>query len=400
VDQVYPGSRTAVNLSGVDVRSLDRGDVVTLPDTYKTTTMIDVQYRHLSDVATSLKHDQQVKLFIGSDQTMARVRLLQKETIKAGEHGWIQLVLDEPIVGVRADHYIIRRPSPGATLGGGRIADPHPRRRHRLKDIQVIERLEKMLQGSPGDILSQVLLKSGPIKLKDAIAGSGLSEQDAVVAIEELTRSGAMRRMEAGEVEPDANVFVVHVDVKYELHERIIGLLSEFHRLQPLRYGMLKEELRSRSNLKSDIFILLIDELVEQDKVKELGIRIAIADYEPALTESQKQSIDGLMKKFMRSKFSPPSVKESVSEVGEDLFTYLNESEQLIKVSADVLFEKKTYDQMVARIREELKTRGTISVAEVRDIFQTSRKYALALMEHLDQIKVTRRDGDVRRLVG
>jgi len=107
-----------------------------------------------------------------------------------------------------------------------------------------------------------------------------------------------------------------------------------------------------------------------------------------------------LLRKINRSPYSPPSVKQCIAELGENLYLYLLENDTLVKVSTDVVFEKEAYEKMVETILAELKNRGTLSVAQVRDLFNTSRKYALALMEHLDSINLTRRDGDVRRLTG
>jgi selenocysteine-specific elongation factor len=399
VEIVVPGSRTAINITGIDVASLKRGDVVTHPGIFSTSTMIDVQYRHLVGNDATLKHDQQVKLFIGATQTMARVRVLGLDQIKPGEEGWLQLVLEEPIVAVRGDHYILRRPSPGATLGGGRIANPKPARRHRLKDLGIIQDLEKMLQGTPGEVLAQSLLHLGPVNIDLAIEHTGMSIDDAKEAIQELQEKGDLIQFEPGDPTPGSGIWVSHPNVWQRMIDEIMSIVSEFHQSKPLKFGILKEELKSRSKLDGSVFSLLLKELHKQGLVIEIGVKIAIADYVPDLNEEQERAVKKLMQAFLQAPYSPPSIKTCIAEVGEDLYLYMIESGRLVKVSEDVVFEKDTYVRMIETIRKELLDQETLSVAEVRDMFNTSRKFALAFMEHLDSINITRREGDIRRLV-
>jgi selenocysteine-specific elongation factor len=398
VGTAFPGSRTAINLTGVDVKNIQRGDVVTEPGLFSTTRLIDVQYRHLSEVDAPMKHNQQVKIFIGAAQKMARVRVLGVDRIQPGDEGWIQLVLEDPIIAARGDHYIIRRPSPGATLGGGVVADPYPRRKHKRKDQGVLTRLELILLGTPGEILAQTLLLHDPMKLHEAIERAGLSKEDGELALEELRRKGEVEALGGVEVSTNSDTYITHKNTKESIFTNVLSRIRSFHDVNPLKFGMLKEELRSRSTIDAVVFSLIVNELAETGKVNELGTKIATAGFQPTLSENQKRDVEQLMRRFDKSAYSPPSVKESVEEVGEDLFGYLEESGQLIKVSKDVVFTKQVYEDMVGKIREELQNNGTITVAQVRDTFNNTRKYALALMEYLDAIGVTIRQGDVRRL--
>ena len=165
-----------------------------------------------------------------------------------------------------------------------------------------------------------------------------------------------------------------------------------------MKFGMLKEELKSRSKIDNIVFSLIIKELAQTGRVVELGTKIAAKDFQPTLNEKQKKNVELLLERFRKSPFETPSVKDSMATVGEDVFNHLLESEQLIKVSPDVVFTAQSFEEMVQRIREELHDEGEITIAEVRDTLNTTRKYALALMEYLDSIGVTVRQGDVRRL--
>ena len=399
VETVVPGSRTAINLTGIDVKSLERGNVVTIPGQFSLTTLIDVQYRHLSGVDGSLKHDQQVKVFIGAAQKIARVRLLGDERIRPGNEGWLQLVFSDPIVTARGDHYILRRPSPGETLGGGIVVDPHPKRRHRRKDRDILNRLEQMLLGSPGEILEQALLIHGPIKLIVAKEKSGLTESEIETAIEELKSKGEISALGYQDFDLSKDPFIIHRNVNQRISSEILSTIRQFHANNALKFGMSREELKSRSKLESAIFSEFVRDMVLKGQIIEIGSKVAISDHIPTLNDKQKRDVELLQSKFDLSPYSPPSSKECLNFVSEDVLGFLIESGELIQVSTDVIFRKTDFNVMKQKIQAQLVERKTISIAEVRDLFNTSRKYALALMEYLDSIGITMRQGDVRRLV-
>jgi len=156
-----PGSRTAVNISGIPQEQVLRGDVLTHSGDYHPTRRLDARFRLLSDASKPLTHNREVKLFIGAAETLARVRLLGSELINPGEEGWLQLELREPVVAMRGDRYILRRPSPGETLGGGAVVDPHPTGRHKRFSQGLTDRLESLARGTPAEVLAQALLSLG-----------------------------------------------------------------------------------------------------------------------------------------------------------------------------------------------------------------------------------------------
>lgn len=232
IEEAVPGSRVAANLAGVEVRDLSRGDVVTNPGTYQPTRLIDVRLKLLSDAVSVIKHDQQVKLFHGAAQRLARVRLLGMETMHPGDQRWLQLVVDKPLVVSRGDRLILRRPSPGATLGGGRVVDAHPARRHRRKDPEQMERLERLLQGTPSQVLAQSLMTLGPISLRRAIRHSGLAPDAALQAIEELRATSELISLEDGPLDPSSKVLVIDGRTWEGLRDRIEWELQSFHQLK------------------------------------------------------------------------------------------------------------------------------------------------------------------------
>src|SRR5215216_2944412 len=169
-----PGSRTAVNISGAETDSIRRGEILVRPGQYQPTRRVDARLRLLKDVPTSIKHNSEVKFFVGASETVATLRLLGTEELQPGEEGWIQLELRDSIVTVRGDRYILRRPSPAETLGGGAIIDHQPKGRHKRFDSDVLKSLESLSQGTPAEILWEAALATNAAPIKEIIARSRL----------------------------------------------------------------------------------------------------------------------------------------------------------------------------------------------------------------------------------
>jgi selenocysteine-specific elongation factor len=398
VERAVPGSRTAANLVGVEVRDLVRGDVLARPGTYSPTRLVDVRFRLLHDASGPIRHNQKTKLFLASAQRGARVRVLGAEEVAPGEEGWLQLVLDEPIVTARGDHFILRRPSPGATLGGGRVVDPAPGRLHRRMNPTVVEGLARAARGTPGDVIAQAMQALGPAPLRAVVEKAGLGEGEAREAIRALEADGRLVRLGSGEIAPASDAIVADRGSWQALTSRMREALGAYHKANPLRAGMPREELKSRLKLETRIFAAAADAAAREGSLRDLGPRLALPDHEAHPTAEQSSRLDSLMARFQASPSAPPSVKESVEAIGPELWDYLLEKGLVVAVSPDVAFEAQRYAAIVEQIRGRLAGGASITVAEVRDALGTSRKYALGLMEHLDQIGLTVREGDARRL--
>ncbi|MGB2896930.1 MAG: selenocysteine-specific translation elongation factor [Anaerolineales bacterium] len=399
MDRVIQGSRVAVNISGVEVDEMERGEVVVKPGTYKSTSMIDVHFRSLTDSDHVMRHNQEVKLHIGAAERIAKVRLLGREMILPGEDGWLQLLLSDRVVAARGDRFILRRPSPSSTLGGGVVADAHPKRRHRLKDQVVIRQLEALIKGSPATILLRTLAKVGPIPLSESLKKAGLSNDEAKEAIRELVTNGELVVFEDKDLSVKSYSLVVDKHTWQTMVERITKILGVYHQANQLRSGMPIEELRSKMGIETKLATIVLEQAAKDGHVVIIPGYVYFKDHRVQLDESQKRLVDQLLNKFDSDPYAPPSKKEATKEIGEDLVRFLMENGSLVQVSEDVVFKAAAYEEMVAQVKNMIKENRTITVAEVRDKFQTSRKYALALMEHLDAIGFTIREGDERRLI-
>jgi selenocysteine-specific elongation factor len=385
------GSRTAVNISALNVDQIQRGEVVARPGQYRPTRRIDVKFRLLSDVSGPLHHHTETKLFIGTSENIADIRLLGTEMLQPGETGWLQLELRDPVVAVRGDHFILRRPSPGETLGGGTVVDPQPKARHKRFDTAVLQALESMAQGSPADVLMQACIALGPSPAKDVILRSRLEPGTADAAIQELLAAGQLINLED---------ILIAADQLSATRTAVSTALIAYHETYPLRRGMPREELKSRLKLQPRIFNLILTKLSADGDLTVGPKWAALPGHSVRFSPFQQVKVDKLLRGFADTPFSPPSIKECQAEIGEDIFSALVDSGDLVAVSEDVVYRKGDYEGMVAKIRQAIQQNGKITLAETRDLFQTSRRYIQALLEYLDATGVTVREGDFRRLRG
>ena len=397
-ERAVPGSRTAVNISGVATEQIQRGHVVVHPNQYQPTRRIDGQFRLLKDASVSLKHGAEVKFFVGATETMAVLRLLGMDELSPGEEGWIQLELHEPVVAVRGDRYILRRPSPGETLGGGIIIDHQPKGRHKRFDEEILKSLQALSDGSPADILFEAAMSTNAEPIKEIINRSRLESIQAESALEQLLITNSLITLEEGTPTTASDILVIAAPHWNTLLDKILQIVESYHKTYPLRRGMPREELKSRLKLSTRIFNPILNKLTTDHLLTDYSAYLAKPTHEIKFDGNEQAKIQALMRKFEESPFSPPSVKDCQAEVGEEILNALVELDELITVSSEVIFRKQDYDRMVMKVREALIQNGTITLAEVRDLLNTSRKYAQALLEHLDTIGMTARDKDFRKL--
>jgi len=404
-----PGSRTAINISGVDVVQIQRGDVVTNPGLYKTTRRLDLHFRLLEDVSAPIKHNTEVKLFIGAAEVFGRLRLLGMDILKPGQKGWLQIETKESIVAIRGDRYILRRPSPGETIGGGVVVDPFPKGRHKRFDKTILNRLNSLLSGSPSEILFQSLAARGLMSIKDALSQSSLDDENANQALKDLIDTKQIVILQGNEKDLKSN-YLISTNGWYEkLSKQITREIDLFQAKYSLRLGIPREMLKSKLALAPRDFSIVMAKLLGEETFSETLIRqnlpglspvpvIHLTGKEIIFLPDQKRKVDLLLQRFSSDPYSPPTIKTCIAEVGEDIYNALVDLGQLIPLTEEVVFRNEDYRKMVEMIKNILDAEGSISVAQIRDRLKTSRRYVLALLEHLDSIGLTYRDGDVRRL--
>ena len=405
IERAVPGSRVAINLTGVSKDEVRRGDVVTNPGWLKPTTLVDARLRYLASAPRPLRHNAPLKFFSGSAEVMARARLLDSEAIPPGGEGWVQLWLAEPVALVRGDRFIVRQPSPAVTVGGGRVIDPRPRRRHRRFRSEVMARLATLARGSPAEILLQSLKTSQPCQTRPLIERSGLTKAEAGHALRELLDSRQALILDSRIEEIPStqylianNPYLISASGWEELLSKLVIALRDYHQRRPLRQGMPREELKSQLRLSTKLLNEVANRAVSEGKLVDEEATLRLPEHRVKFSADQEHQVQKLLVAFKKNPYTTPSVADSETLVGTEVLNALIQQGKLVQVSEDVLFLRETYEEMVERVIEHIEGTGAIRVAQVRDMFAASRKYALALMEHLDERKVTRRVGDERVL--
>lgn len=389
-DVAAPGSRTAVNINGIDVESIRRGDVLTYPGQYEPTQRIDAFVQILKDASLPLKHNAGVKFFSAASETTATIRILNADEISPGGEGWVQLELRDPLVLAHKDRFILRRPSPAETLGGGMVVDAHPRGRHKRRSQTVIKTLAALAQGSPAEIMLEALCTLPFSNVEDLAKKTSLTPDSAQQALQELSAAGQVLLMEDGMICTSAQWL--------EFKERAMQIVDTYHKTYPLRRGIPRGELKNKLNLTPRAFNILIKKMLSEGLAREEKNAISQPGFKIHLNEQQQAKVEALKRGFSSSPYATPSIKECVAQVGEETFNALLESGEFIAVSAEVVFDAATYNDMRRLVMQTLEQNGRITLADVRDLFQTSRKYAQAFLEHLDSVGMTVREGDFRKI--
>lgn len=383
VETAAPGNRVAANLAGLTTTQVQRGDVLTRPGWLIPTTLVSARLCILADARYPLKNNAQRSFYLLAAEATTRIRLLTVEELKPGESGWAQLRLDRPVPVVDGDHFIIR--STTETLGGGVIVDAHARRLPRFR-AEVSASLEVREKGAPEQQVIAWLESKHSLEMADLVAQAGLPAEVIGRLVDVLVRNGDAVRLGTGE-----HSLLYHVTGWQSLTQAVTKVVQEYHDKFPARAGMPRVELANRLKL-GKYASLVLDRLVADKVLLGEGMVVRLPEFKVKLSPAQQAQIDTFLKALAENPYAPPS--ELIP--APDLLALLVEQRLVVKLSDTVVVSARAYDAMVNKVMTHLQAKGRITLAEVRDMFQTSRKYAQALLEHLDGEKVTRRVGDER----
>ena len=389
VAEAEPGVRLAVNLSGITRQDFERGEVITNTGWLRPTARMDARLKMVRNTRP-LKHNETVTCHLFTGETPGRVRLLGQDELAAGEEGWAQIHLKEPLPAVKGDLFVVR--SADATLGGGKVVDPHPARRHRRFLSPIIQRLTAMDEGSEEESLLSAVDHWGPCDLRTLSQKANISLDEAASGVRELADQGLVVVLGdgAGQVESVA----YSVGAWESLKRMGVKTAREYHGQHPLRRGLPREELRSRLGLSPQGFPPAMDRLAAEGVLEEDGAWVRLPGHEAKPSRQQQEQIDAYMKALQAEPYAPPTDYPMDAE----LLALLTEEGKVVRVSDSVVFSAGAYRQMVEKVKGHIDQRGKITVADGRDLFGTSRKYVLPLLEYLDQQHITRRVGDERVL--
>ena len=389
LEQASPGRRVAANLTGIAHEDISRGDVLTTSGWLKPTTAVDVHLKVIADAPRPIRHNMFATVHTGSSETVARVRLLENQVAEPGESTWAQLKLDRPVAVVKGDYFVVR--SNQTTLGGGNVVDPHARR-HRRRYQPVLERLAVMEKGSDRDVLLKSIEASEPTEFQALVNHANLQPAAARAELKEMASERLALVLSNGTIGKGAYIYTAAG--WSALSDKARAFLDGYHRRYPLRTGAPKEELRSRLGMTPQVFGRALPRLEEDEVLVENGPAVRLPGHTPQLSAEQGSAVDAYLTVLESDPYSPPTD----SPVDPEVLNFLADEGRVVRVSESVVFAASAYKGMVERISKYIGEQGEITVGDVRDMFGTSRKYALALLEYLDQQRVTRRVGDARVL--
>jgi selenocysteine-specific elongation factor len=398
------GTRVAMNLAGVDADAVARGDLCASAGVFTPTLALDARLNVLPSFPREVKNRSRVRLYVGTAEIMARLTLLDAEVLCPGDTGLVQLRLEEPTACAKGERYVLRSYSPMQLIGGGAILEPHPLK-HRRFDAAALGSLAVKEQGTPEELILQAVARSG----LTPIAPAQIAQQLGHPVEETRARMAALR--ETGQlVGPDiegkpAGEAMLNAEVVAAAEGQVLDALRQFHRAQPLRAGMSREELRSRLSRSMDAkgFNLVLSRLEKQGRVVSQAGRVRDAEHQPTFTPEQKEAANRIEAELLRERFSPPSPEEVMSRAGSApaaraVWEALLDHGAIVRVADGVFFHRTALEDVARMVRDHLATQGTMTAAAFRDLIGSSRKYAVPLLEYLDATRVTRRVGDERVL--
>ena len=386
LETAMPGSRVAVNLSGVGHNEISRGEVLTDQGWLSPSTMVDVKLKLLADMPRPLRHNTGVVFYSFTSECEARVRLLEGPELKPGEEGWAPVHLTRPVPLVKDDFFVLR--SPDTTVGGGRVMDAHPRR-HKRGHAPTLERLRALEEGTLSEALSKALEAQSPLSQSQLSQQVNVSFTEVKAALEEMERD-RLAVVLPGSEEPLAYSSAVWSRMLEEARR----FLQAYHGEHPLRRGAPREELRSRIRLPAQIFTLVLDRVKSDGAFIEEEALIRLPEHSVSLSEAQQRQVAEYLDGLRAHPFSPPTDQS----IDPELVSYLVDEGKAVKLDEAVVLSAEAFQDAVERITAHIREKGKATVAELRDLLGTSRKYIMPLLNHMDKQRVTRRMGDDRVL--
>jgi len=400
VEVAEAGQRVAVNLAGLELEQVERGSVVAGVKTLTPSNRVDIHLLLLDSAARPLKNRTRVRFYLGTSETLGRVVLLDREEMEPGTLAYAQVELEEQLVAAKGDHFVIRSYSPMETIGGGTVIDPLPRRKHKRFRSEVLSALATRERGTPAELVDQFLTAGSGLHIPGEIAiGTGLKDEEIVEAADELVKEGRAK-MISGE----GKTYYVSSVIYQRWSAAVAQLLETYHRDFPLREGYPREDLRSRKFqvLNSRVFQMLLLEMEKDGLIRVTPQAVALQGFAAGPSPQQEKLISRIKHELEEFAFLPPSWNDLSRSAGLDevfaaeLLQYMLRTGDLVKIAEELYFLKDVLAGARQKVSQSLRDKGEITVAEVRDLLQTSRKFALPLLEYFDREKLTRRVGDKR----
>lgn len=401
------GERTAINLQGLELDEVARGQVLTPAGRLTASSMLDVKLSLLKSAPRPLRTRSRVHLHLGTAEVLARVVLLGQNELAPGATCFAQLRLESPTLALPADHFIVRSYSPTVTIGGGVTVDALPRK-HRLREgAQVVAQLEKLASADEVERIALLVEMAAERGLNQAelAARSGSTDGTIKRAAENLTKT---RRL----VMVSNNPMLLLARAEFDdLSKKVRAMLKAFHQRSPLESGMGREELREKifADLSPEIFRTVINQLAERNEIVAEKDLIRLSTHRVALSAEEQAAKDHLAEIYQRAALQPISLEEAMAQAGaqfgidkaraQRFAQMLINSGDLIKI-ADLIFHRSAIEALRETLQRFKSEQGPkLDVGTFKDLTGVSRKYAIPLLEYLDRQRITRRVGDAREIL-
>ena len=390
------GQRVAINLSNVKKKEIHRGCVLAPPQSMKNTDLLDVKLNVLKSSVRILTNHTRLHFFTGTSEVLCRAVLLDKEEIGPGESGYVQLRLEEEVAVRRGDKFVVRFYSPMETIGGGVVLEPNPGIKKRFQE-KAIEELKRKESGSSADVIelhvrghAETLITFSELARLTALSAAEVKEDVAELEARGLVAVFAMRK----------DTYVWHADSKRAAVQVLKKALEAYEEQYPYRYGMKKAEVQMTyfKKIKPNVFDRILELLEEEGHIKRTDEFLGTPEFE-VRKDKIYEDVSGLMLRAFEKagydfvRYSEIDLGGIRREIADDILNILLEEKKAVKVTEDMYTLTDYMEKAKDIIQKRLKEDPLITIAQVRDIFETSRKSAKPILEYMDSIKVTKKTG-------
>ena len=391
VDKAYAGQRTAINLANIKFDDVKRGDTLATADSLTNTYMLDSEIKLINDERANLELWDRVRVYIGTEEVMARVVPLGTDLLKAGESSFAQLRLEDEIAVKNYDKFIIRTYSPMITIGGGVILDASPNK-HRRFNEEILEKLKVQLEGNSTDLIANyILFHNNYLVSKDSIIKDlQLPENEVVESLAQLTQSVKVYETKLG---------YIHKKKYEEVLEKLKKLLVEYHNRFKLKVGIPKIEVLSKFKLSQKETLELLDLFIANNEIRLEGNLVAEKDFVANYDKKQLAEKERIEKALLEGGFTPPTIKDLTN--GEKTKVEILESlidNTIVRLDADLVLHANILKEAIQKVEDHFKVNDQMGLAEFRDMTGSSRKYSMAILEYIDKLGITRRVENYRVL--
>ena len=384
-----PGTRVALNLAGVEKTLISRGDVIVGLDQGSTTTTLDAKVDMISTQKFPLRHNSQILFILGTTELLAKVILLDRDVLKPGESGFVQFKFSNPLVARLSDHFIIRLPSPAVTIGGGIVLDTDSKR-HKRKDQELLNFLSQRENMNLSDLILSELKRKEFVSKEDLLKESNFRSDEIQSILEQLNKENKLFKIDN---------LTVSSDLWHDVLNQITELIQDEHKKYPFKIGIKTADLWGKIKFKQILVDKGIEHLLSTNKIKKKDAYLYLPQHQPQLTLEQKEIARKIADQFAKTPSSPPTKEEFLKEKGfAEVVSFMLQNEEIVELKDGILYRKIDFDKIKKSVVELIRKNGPCTVSQIKDQLQTTRKYAVPILEKLDQMEVTIREGDKRVL--